>query len=308
MNKPLRILSLGAGVQSSTLALMAEHGDIEPIDCAIFADTQSEPKAVMEWLDWLEKQVSFPIYRVTRGSLRDDQLSLRVNGDRTCVKGKIPAYVLSTDLKPSWPHEFAYEDSPEEFIKYVDEFMGPPKYVDVVSKGMFGRKCTADYKIWAIEKKVKELLGIKRFSKKSPLLVEQLIGISVDEAQREKPSNRAEIKHVFPLLDLYMTRNDCLSWMQKHGYPEPPKSACTFCPFHSDAMWEEIKASPEWESVVHFERELQRLAKEDTVTRGVPYLHRDCVPIDQVEFKPKTNKKLHQLNLFGNECSGMCGV
>lgn len=35
----MRILSLGAGVQSSTLALMAEHGEIEKPDYAIFADT-----------------------------------------------------------------------------------------------------------------------------------------------------------------------------------------------------------------------------------------------------------------------------
>jgi 3'-phosphoadenosine 5'-phosphosulfate sulfotransferase (PAPS reductase)/FAD synthetase len=271
----IRILSLGAGVQSSTLALMAEHGDIEPIDCAIFADTGAEPKAVMEWLDWLEKQLSYPVYRVSSGSLYSDQLALRnPSPGRTCVKGKIPAYVLNADG----------------------------------TKGMFGRKCTADYKITPIERKVKELIGIKRFSKKNPLMAEQLIGISVDEAQREKPSKRAEIRHVFPLLDLYMTRKDCLNWMESHGHPEPPKSACTFCPFHSDAMWEEVKSSSEWESVVHFERELQRLAAEDTVTRGVPYLHRDCIPIDQVDFKPKTNFKLHQLNLFGNECTGMCGV
>jgi hypothetical protein len=43
----LRILSLGAGVQSTTLALMVAHGELEPIDCAIFSDTQSEPEAVL---------------------------------------------------------------------------------------------------------------------------------------------------------------------------------------------------------------------------------------------------------------------
>ena len=117
-----------------------------------------------------------------------------------------------------------------------------------------------------------------------------------------------EIKNIFPLLDLRMSRNDCLDWMKTHGYPEPPKSACTFCPFHSDATWEQIKSSPEWESVVHFEKELQRLCAADEVTIGKPYLHRSCVPIDEVVFKPKTNLKHYQLDLFGNDCSGMCGV
>ena len=42
----LRVLSLGAGVQSTTLALMAAHGEIGPMpDAAIFADTGWEPQA-----------------------------------------------------------------------------------------------------------------------------------------------------------------------------------------------------------------------------------------------------------------------
>src|SRR5688572_3380034 len=37
----MEIISLGAGVQSSTMALMAAHGEIQPMpDAAIFADTQ----------------------------------------------------------------------------------------------------------------------------------------------------------------------------------------------------------------------------------------------------------------------------
>jgi 3'-phosphoadenosine 5'-phosphosulfate sulfotransferase (PAPS reductase)/FAD synthetase len=48
----LRVLSLGAGVQSTTLALMAAHGEIEPPHCAIFADTGWEPRAVYDHLDW----------------------------------------------------------------------------------------------------------------------------------------------------------------------------------------------------------------------------------------------------------------
>ena len=45
----LRILSLGAGVQSSTLALMIEKGKIPMVDAGIFADTQAESKETMEF-------------------------------------------------------------------------------------------------------------------------------------------------------------------------------------------------------------------------------------------------------------------
>lgn len=273
----VRILSLCAGVQSSTLALMAEHGEIERPDCAIFADTQSEPDQVMEWLDFLENKLSFPVYRVTKGNLYKDSLILRTSKKHggTIMATKIPAYVKNPDG----------------------------------SRGIFGRKCTTDYKVKVIERKVKELLGINRFNKNRPVMCEQLIGISVDEADREKPSLRSEIRNVYPLLDLGMTRQDCQDWIRKKGYPQPPKSACIFCPFHSDEMWIELKESADWPAIVEYERELQRLAAEDDVTRGIPFLHPSLVPIDQVIFKQRQKKhKLHQLNMFRNECYGMCGV
>ncbi len=67
----LRVLSLGAGVQSTTLALMAARGEIEAPDCAIFADTGWEPAAVYAHLDWLEPRLPYPVHRVTAGDIRD---------------------------------------------------------------------------------------------------------------------------------------------------------------------------------------------------------------------------------------------
>ena len=79
MTKKLRILSLGAGVQSSTLALMIEKGQVPMVDAAVFSDTFGEPKAVYEWLEWLKKQLSFPVYMVSKGNLKQDMLDA-VNG------------------------------------------------------------------------------------------------------------------------------------------------------------------------------------------------------------------------------------
>jgi hypothetical protein len=71
----LRILSLGAGVQSSTLALMIEHGEIPMVDAAIFADVKGEPKKVYEWLEYLKTKVtSYPIHVVTWRDLKQDIL------------------------------------------------------------------------------------------------------------------------------------------------------------------------------------------------------------------------------------------
>lgn len=67
----LEVISLGAGVQSSVMALMAASGEIKPMpDCAIFADTQFEPEGVYAHLNWLKTQLPFPVHTVTKGSLR----------------------------------------------------------------------------------------------------------------------------------------------------------------------------------------------------------------------------------------------
>src|SRR3546814_5919853 len=74
------------------MALMAAHGEIGPMpDCAIFADTQAEPRAVYEHLDWLENNIPFPVYRVTEGSLENQLLYA------TKKNGRPPAFVRNPD-------------------------------------------------------------------------------------------------------------------------------------------------------------------------------------------------------------------
>ncbi|WSA82652.1 hypothetical protein OG930_06905 [Streptomyces sp. NBC_01799] len=46
----LKVLSLGAGVQSTCLLLMAAEGHLPGLDVAIFADTGWEPRAVYDHL------------------------------------------------------------------------------------------------------------------------------------------------------------------------------------------------------------------------------------------------------------------
>src|SRR5688572_15714259 len=90
------IISLGAGVQSSTMALMAAHGEITPMpDAAIFADTQAEPQSVYVWLDWLEKQLPFPVIRASKGSLAETALEVRTSAaGNLYTKSAPPAFLL----------------------------------------------------------------------------------------------------------------------------------------------------------------------------------------------------------------------
>jgi len=69
--KTIDVLSLGAGVQSSTLAHLYERGHLHPMpNFAVFADTQREPKAVYDHLNLIKKTITqFPIYTATKGDL-----------------------------------------------------------------------------------------------------------------------------------------------------------------------------------------------------------------------------------------------
>jgi hypothetical protein len=271
-------LSLGAGVQSTCLALMCKHGEIEPMpDAAIFADTKAEPDDVYRHLDWLESVLPFPLHRVSAGSLTD-----RITRAHQNKKGE---FILRKGI-PVW----------------VDTGTG--------KGGLTMRDCTGDYKIIPIVKKQRELGKIKRGQKHAT--VTAYIGISLDEVQRMKNSTEKWSVNRWPLIEKRMTRHDCKIWMKKNGYPEPPRSSCVYCPFHSDSEWRRLKTTDpkSFEEAVRVEKTMQELHKagRNSGTKGsligVPYLHQSCKPIDQIDFDAEKN----QLDLFQNECDGMCGV
>jgi hypothetical protein len=281
MTELIHIVSLGAGVQSSTMALMAAHGEITPMPkCAIFADTQDEPQSVYRWLDWLEKQLPFPVHRVSKGRLSDAALTVRLSkAGRSYTNSNVPAFLKTEGV--------AYE-------------------------GKQMRQCTKDFKIDVILREVRRIAGneIKewRRDKTLPIPVIQWIGISRDEIVRMKPSRVPYIKHMWPLIDMGFRRGKCLSWMAERGYPEPPRSACVYCPYHGDSEWRRLKnEQPEdFEKAAKFEEAYQVSLSKIQRRTAVPFLHRSLVPLRQVDFS--TDEDHGQQVMFGNECEGLCGV
>ena len=276
-SEPIHLISLGAGVQSSTMALMAAKGEIGPMPtAALFSDTMAEPKSIYAWLGWLEKQLPFPVYRVTAGSLTERSLKKHINQKtgKPYLKNMIPAFVKRDDG----------------------------------TKGIVGRRCTFDHKIIPLTKKARQLAGGAR--KGDPVKVVQWIGISLDEVHRMKPSKDTWSKHRWPLIEMEMTRHDCLRWMERNGYPKPPRSACIYCPFHSDTEWKRLKYNePEaFAEAVKFEKSLQALHADKTINNrmiNIPFLHDSLKPLDEIDFSDDPTQG--QLK-FGNECEGLCGV
>lgn len=264
----LRVLSLGAGVQSTTLALMAAKGEIGPMpDAAIFADTGWEPQAVYDHLAKLEAALPFPVVRVSSGNLREDLIA-RGSG-RAGRFVTVPFYLRHKNG----------------------------------DKGMGRRQCTAHYKIEPINKKLREMLGFRPRQRIPASSVEIWIGISTDEIIRMKPAQQAWITRRWPLIEERLSRNDCIKWMERAGW-SAPKSSCIGCPFHNDAFWRDMKNNDpqSWADAVDVDKSIRVIDR----IKAEQFMHKSLKPLDQVDLR--SDAEMGQFDLFGNECEGMCGV
>lgn len=308
-----RLLSLGAGVQSTALLLLAAEGRIPCFDAAIFADTGWEPREVYEHLARLEAEVAapagIPIHRVSFGDLRADSLS----DDYTTV---LPLYITNADG----------------------------------GAGMLSRQCTQNYKLIPIYRTVRGLLGAAKRSRPCDKCagsgrrvpppsvgqpssqlgecsvcrgtgdrttvgavsdpnawVSMSIGFSTDEIIRVAPSRRRYVVHEYPLLDLGWSRDDARAYLAGRGFAETPRSACIGCPYHSNAEWTRLArhAPEEWADVIEFDAAIRKVPGA-TGIQGEAYLHRDRVPLPLSIRSTSPEPELPGCSPFG--CRTMAGV
>ena len=169
-------ISLGAGVQSSVMLLMADRGLILPRpDVAVFADTGWEPELIYDHLDWLKSEVSIPVEVVTNKgrNLYDDTW----NGVNATDGLMTTIPVFATDGRKSVT--------------------------------LSQRQCTKNYKVIPIRQTVRREMDVAGLR-----TVSQWIGISLDEVVRMKDSGVQYVTHRWPLVEMRMTRLDCLAWFK----------------------------------------------------------------------------------------------
>jgi hypothetical protein len=165
------------------------------------------------------------------------------------------------------------------------------------------RQCTTDYKVIPILKAITGLLKAHKAER-----AYQWIGISLEEAHRMKPAYRnPRVINRWPLIELELKRYQCVNWLKEHGYPEPAKSACVFCPYRNDTEWRRLKSNDPiaFARAVAFDKQYRNVSLR-TTPGAKAYVHRSLVPLEQVDFS--TDYDRGQLSLFGNECEGLCGV
>ena len=272
--RPFRVLSLGAGVQSSCLALMAERGEygLAKPDLAIFADTGWEPQAVYDHLDWLQSELTYEVVRVDNGNIRENILEGQMP-DGSKFLG-IPAFLINPDG----------------------------------TKGILRRQCTTHYKTKPIHDYLRERLQIAP-RRRAPLdvQVEMWLGISTDEAMRQKPDQEEWVTKRFPLIELGFSRAQLTNWFNEH-YPDRhlPSSSCIGCPYHSNSMWKYLKENdvPSFQDAVFIDQALRNVPATKDVIKGEAYLHRSMTPLLDVDFGDVTSYE----NLMLEECDGLCGI
>ena len=269
-----RVLSLGAGTQSTVLALMAEHGygGMRRPDFAIFADTGWEPPAVYEHLEWLKSQLSYEVVTVSDGNIKDNILAGTNPEGRKFLD--LPTYLTEPD--------------------------------GTLSVG--ARQCTRHYKLSPIFRELRNRLGLAD-GKRAPkdVQVEMWLGISSDEASRQKPSREEWITNRWPLVEQGYSRAQLYQWFAER-YPERelPRSACIGCPYHSNSEWKHLQEHDpkSFAEAVFVDRALREMPQLRQLSKGTAYLHRSRQPLDEVDFSSAKDYTEAMLE----ECEGLCGI
>ncbi len=274
----LRVLSLGAGVQSTTLLLMVAHGELPEPDLVVFADTGAEPPKVYEHVRWLSlPQVQrLPIVAVTAGNIVED-LRRQAGGSPAGPGGRSPAAPFFTTGRKG-------------------------------HAAPLSRQCTGHYKIDPINRELRRRLGFRPRQRIPVASAEVWIGISTDEVVRAGAALEPWIVNRYPLLEARMSRIDCERWLTERGYPIPPKSACVFCPYRTDAEWRRLRDQDAegWATAVEIDALVRGGIKRNDkgTSTGRLFAHRSLKPLDQVDLSTAEERGQGMLMV----CEAGCGL
>lgn len=275
----MRFINLGMGRQSTALYLLSSVGEIPRADHAIFADTTHESKRTYDFINnhllpWAKANNGIPIH-IVRASAKSS-------------RGSIMEAILDPTSGPKIP-------------VYVKDGSG--------EMGMVRRTCTHVYKIMPIQAKIRELMGLNATGAFPPF--EQWMGINVHEWTRMKQPTLAKCTFVYPFLGMKTSRGEPmykttpsdlfggrpiktkignrevvepLGWKAAYpdealpelyarfGLPQPPHSACVFCPFMDFGRWSEVRAVAEdWAVALQVDEALETVPQG---LRGEAFLTR----------------------------------
>jgi hypothetical protein len=269
-----RIFSYGGGTQSMAVLVAQARGLLAyPYDYFIFADVghDSENQETQDYL----RDIAIPFARQ-----HDIPLLLIQKTRRSGETESLLEYALRTKRSIPIPMR--------------------------MSNGAPGnRTCTQDFKIKVVDKWVRQ----RHYTHATVGL-----GFSLDERRRAhgKPTHfvdrygKSKIgfwkRFEFPLIDLRLNRSQAIQLVLDAGLPEPPKSACWFCPFTSRSEWIERKRNdPDLvQKAALLEAVMNR--KRGSIGRDKAYIH----PQRAGRMFPLSEAIGDQMSLFEESCNDSC--
>jgi hypothetical protein len=283
----MRVLNLGGGQQSTSVYLLAATREIEPIDCAIFADTGEEPAWVYETVKALQE---FP---------GGASILIRYLTDKNGQQVR-----LGDNLIDGNDSRFA---SIPAFMKHLDQFERGGKH----AQGKGRRQCTREFKIAVIEKTIRcELLGLKPKQVYRGERITQLFGFDFDEGRRivrtkAQLANSPLSVGEFPLWNLQWRRSDCIAYLAEVWGREVLPSACTFCPLVNNGFRRLVRdRDPEGHHrACMIDADLRH--SKSRASQGLNaeiYIHGKMIPLAKVNLDEPDG-----LLSFAQDCEGFCG-
>jgi hypothetical protein len=242
--KEFEFLSFGAGVDSS--AILAMHLNIKKsakllgmtvadlrkhipdYDAIVFSDPGSEWPETYEHIEFVKEQcqaagVHFEIVRYKQGFYRHYGTNERI---RVTDFRALPEHE-----KDNWYHVVEPLTISEWLITAgsLPMLPGASHVCSDKFKGGVQRKWSdSEYpgasKTWTLGIEANESKRHKRFTMNKKARAEK----------GQKEPNGHDFR--YPLIELNLTRDNCITILEYLGWPVPPKSSCMFCPWVSD--WE----------------------------------------------------------------------
>jgi hypothetical protein len=216
--------------------------------------------------------VPFPVHVVRRPGPSLGDLAIDVaSGKRTLSGSPIPPWFLTT-----------------------------PK-----GRAMLPKQCSGQFKRDVVVGEIRRRIGLQpRQRGPKETEIEVWIGISTDEMVRVATSRQNWIHNRHPLVELNMSRNQCLRWLQDRQLPTPPKSACVYCPFRRNDGWRHMRdtAPDDFAEACRVDNSIRN---GHSGHDGEAFVHRSCVPLDRADLEDP-NLDQHSF-AFAADCEA-CGL
>jgi len=215
-------LSSGGGTQSNATICLMHDGKLPKPEIIIMADTGMEMPYVFEY----QKEYIAPL----------------------CEDMGVPYVIVK---KSDWSDWGLYDKRGEPLVGFFTELNGRKENNDCNKKPAY---CSGKWKTDVTRRYLNH-----HFSKEVKCGVDSWIGYTIDELRRVR-TPIGKWQNRYPLIELRMTRPDCIKYVEDFGLPTPPKSACWMCPNRPNSEWLDMKLNvPDvFKMACDFEVELQK--------------------------------------------------